>query len=128
MCYLHDTPQATKKLVDMIQSPAVGVNLDYGNAVYFPKEHILSLADTIKLLGNSMHYLHLKNSLATPGTDNKRLPTALSEGEINHREYIELVKESGFEGPICIEAPRPGDREWFAVSDLNYIKSVIASI
>ena len=128
MGYLHDTPQSAKKLTDLIQSPAVGINLDYGNAVYFPANCILSLADTIKLLGNSMHYLHLKNSLATPGTDNKRMPTALSEGEINHREYIKLVKQSGFEGPICIEAPRPGDREHFAQEDLKYIKSVISSI
>ncbi len=128
MGYLHDIPQSAKKLTDMIGSSAVGVNLDYGNAVYFPKDCILSLADTIKLLGKAMFYLHLKNSVATPGTDNKRLPTSLAEGEINHREYIKLVKESGFEGPICIEAPRPGDREHFAQEDLKYTKSVIASI
>jgi sugar phosphate isomerase/epimerase len=128
MGYLHDTPQAAKKLTDMIGSPNVGINLDYGNAVYFESKSILPLSETIKLLGKSLFYLHLKNSVSTPGTDNKRMPTALAEGEINHREYIRLVKKAGFTGPICIEAPRAGDREWYAKKDLEYIKSVIADI
>jgi sugar phosphate isomerase/epimerase len=128
MCYLHDTPQAAKKLVDLIGSPAVGVNLDYGNAVCFESKNILPLADTIKHLGKSLYYTHLKNSVAIAGTDNKRMPTALSQGQINHREYILALKASGYKGPICIEAPRAGDREWYAVEDLHYIKSVIADI
>ena len=128
MCYLHDIPQAAKKLTNMVASPAVGVNLDYGNAVYFESKNILPIGQTISHLGKSLFYLHLKNSVATPGTDNKRMPTALADGEINHREYLRHVKKSGFSGPICIEAPRAGDREWYAVKDLEYIKSVIADL
>jgi sugar phosphate isomerase/epimerase len=127
MGYLHDTPQAAKKLTDMIGCPAVGVNLDYGNAVYFKKENILPLADTIRHLGKSLLYTHLKNSVNVPGVD-KRMPTALSQGEINHREYIKVLKETGYKGPLCVEAPRPGDREWFAAEDLHYIKSVISEV
>jgi len=128
MCYIHDIPQAAKKLTDMIDSPAVGVNLDYGNAVYFEAKNILPIGQTISHLGKSLFYLHLKNSIATPGTDNKRMPTALADGEINHREYLRHVKKSGFNGPICIEAPRAGDREWYARKDLEYTKSVIADL
>ncbi|MFH1477161.1 MAG: sugar phosphate isomerase/epimerase family protein [Verrucomicrobiota bacterium] len=128
MGYLHDTPQAAKKLVDLVGSPAVGVNLDYGNTVYFDSKNILPLADTIKHLGASLYYTHLKNSTAITGTDNRRMPAALSQGEINHREYLRALKVSGYKGPICIEAPRAGDREWYAVEDLRYIKSVIADI
>lgn len=50
------------------------------------------------------------------------------EGEINHREYIKLLKESGYNGPICIEAPRAGDREWYALQDISYLKSIIADV
>ncbi len=32
---LTDLPDPTKKLLDMIDSPAVGANLDYGNMIYF---------------------------------------------------------------------------------------------
>ncbi len=124
MGYLHDTPFAAKKLVDRIARPAIGINLDYGNAVYFQKNP--SLAETIPALGAGIYYTHLKNSvgLAAGG----RIPTALADGQINHREYLKLLKQIGYAAPIGIEAPRPGDREWYAVQDLTYIKSVMKDI
>src|SRR5690606_26026876 len=76
MNYIHDLPAAAKKLVDLVDSPAVGVNLDYGNAVYFQKPP--ALKDTIEAMGDKLYYVHLKNSV---GVEGKRLPTALSEGE-----------------------------------------------
>lgn len=121
MVYLHDTPLAAKKLVDLIDSPAVGVNLDYGNAVYF--KGMSSLKETIAAMGDRLYYVHLKNSVALG--DGKRLATGLGDGDINHREYLRLLKASGYSGPICIEAPRAGDREWYAKQDLAYIKSVL---
>lgn len=124
MGYLHDTPLAAKKLVDMIARPSIGVNLDYGNAVYFAKNP--PLADTIKAMGSSLLYVHLKNSLPLP--TGGRIATGLADGQINHREYLRLLRDAGFTGPIGIEAPRPGDREWFAVQDLAYIKAVMRDL
>ena len=120
---IHDTPQATKKLVDMIDSQAIGVNMDYGNTVYFP--NCLGLEETIDLYGDKLFYTHFKNSMAV---GKERVPTALSEGEINHRLYLKKLKETGFKGPIAIEAPRSGDRIWFAKQDFDYVKSIIDSI
>lgn len=125
MCYLHDLPASAKKLVDMIGSPAVGVNLDYGNTVYF-KQEIPSVGEAIKTIGKSLFYLHLKNSIGMQ--DNERFPTALGEGEINHRIYLKHLKEAGYAGPICIEAPRSGDREWYAQQDIVYIKALMKDI
>ena len=61
---------------------------------------------------------------AVPGAG--RVATGLGEGEINHREYVQLLLQHGYTGPICIEAPRSGDREWYAQQDLAYIKTVLA--
>lgn len=122
-CYLHDMPVAAKKLVDLIASPAVGVNLDYGNVIYFDNPPALN--DTIDLLGKSLFYVHLKNSARIGPHKGLRLPTALAEGEINHREFLRLLQRAGYAGPICIEAPRPGDREWFARSDLAYVRQLM---
>jgi sugar phosphate isomerase/epimerase len=121
MGYLHDLPASARKLVGLIDHPAVGANLDYGNAVYFPQRP--SLAESISTLGDRLYYVHLKNSVALPGGG--RLPTSLAEGEINHQEYLRLLAQAGFDGPVCVEAPRPGDREWFARQDVEYIRSVI---
>jgi sugar phosphate isomerase/epimerase len=124
MIYLHDRPLVSKRLVDRIGSPAVGVNLDYGNAVYFPENP--SLETTIRGLGSSLFYIHLKNSIGLPG--GHRVPTALSEGEINHRVYLRLLKDCAPAVPICIEAPRAGDRETFARQDLAYLKSLLEEL
>ena len=123
MGYLHDLPQPAVKLLDMIGSPAVGANLDYGNMAYFPSPP--SLSETISTLGDRNFMVHLKNSIAAGGA---RFPTGLADGIINHREYLGLLKEGGFEGPICIEAPRPGDREWFSREDIGYLKSVLQDL
>jgi sugar phosphate isomerase/epimerase len=122
--YLHDYPLVTKELVDRINSPAVGVNLDYGNAFEMPNNP--ALADTIRQISGKIYYVHLKNAVALPGGG--FLPTSLADGAINHREYLKLLREVRFSGPICIEAPRGGDREWFARHDIAYLKRLMKEI
>jgi len=119
MGYLHDLPDATARLLDLIDSPAVGANLDYGNIIHFPGAP--GLAETVATLAGCLHMVHLKNSVPVPGG---RIPTALGDGAINNREFLGLLRESGFAGPLCIEAPRPGDREWFAQQDIAYLKAL----
>ncbi len=125
MNYIHDLPAASKKLVDLIDSPMIGINMDYGNTAYFPVRP--TVEETIDLYGDKLFYTHLKNSSLVPGST-FRMATGLGDGEINHREYLAKLKEVGFTGPIGIEAPRGGDRVWFAQQDLNYFKSVMAAL
>jgi len=122
MGYLHDLAPTAKKLVDMIGCENFGINLDYGNSVYFAKGTYPTLEESIDICGDKLFYTHMKNSV--PGNP-RRAPTALSQGEINHRAYVDKLKAVGFEGLIGIEAPRPGDREYYAEEDLKYIKSVL---
>ena len=122
MGYIHDLAPTAKKLVDMIDRPNFGVNLDYGNSVYFARGTYPSLAESIEVCGDKLFYTHLKNSI--PGQP-RRTATALSQGDINHREYIDLLAAAGFTGLIGIEAPRSGDREYYAEEDIAYLKSIL---
>lgn len=122
--YLHDTVPATMRLVREIGAPHVGVNLDYGNLVYFKKPP--SLKEAVEQTRSALYLVHLKNSIGLHG--GQRFPVGLGDGDINHREFLALLKASGYDGPICIEAPRPGDREHFAVQDLAYIRSVLEAL
>ena len=124
MKYIHDTPEASKKLVDDIDSPNIGINMDFGNTVYFPQYP--SVEETIDLYGDKLFYTHLKSSIAKPGGG--RMPTMLSQGEINHRAYLKKLKQIGFAGPIGIEGNRPGDRYWYAKEDLAYFNAVYSSL
>ena len=125
MNYVHDLPAQAKKLVDMIDSPAVGINMDYGNTYLFPS--FPTLEDTIDIYGDKLFYTHLKNYITIPGAT-KKMPASLDGGEINHRAYLEKLRDIGFSGPIGIEAPRPGDRLWFARNDLAYAKQLMSEI
>lgn len=123
MGYLHDLPAASKRLVDAIGSPAVGVAFDYANMKLFPDA--VSISDAVTTLGDALFYLHLKNLYVVSGG---YVMTSLADGQINNRELLAKVFARGFNGPICIEAPRQGDREWFAREDLAYLKSVLADL
>lgn len=121
MNYIHDLPHMAKKLVDLIDSPMVGINMDYGNTFAFPVRP--TVEEAIDLYGDKLFYVHLKNSSYIPGTTS-RIATSLSDGQINHRAYLEKLQDVGFTGPIGIEAPRAGDRVWYAQQDFNYYKAL----
>ncbi|HRU04832.1 MAG TPA: sugar phosphate isomerase/epimerase family protein [Candidatus Brocadiia bacterium] len=124
MCYIHDVPASVRRLCDAIGSPAVGANLDYGNIANFPTPP--TLAQSIDLLKDRLYYIHLKNSvILAPGLV-YRCP--LADGQINNREFLRLLRAINYQGPLCVEAPRGGDREWFAKQDLAYIRSVMADL
>jgi sugar phosphate isomerase/epimerase len=125
MVYLHDTIDAVKKLVKLIGRPSMGMNLDYGNIVDFPDPP--SLDDTLKSVRDILHYVHLKNSVAVRGAPG-RIPTGLADGEINTRQLLRTLAAAGYEGPLCLEGPRAGDREWFAQEDIAYLKRLLADL
>ncbi|MSR64864.1 MAG: sugar phosphate isomerase/epimerase [Verrucomicrobiae bacterium] len=107
--------------MDWIGSPSVGVTLDYANTILFPNPP--SIRDAIAWLGDRLLYVHLKNLIVLP--DCSHIRTSLASGQLNNRDLLRRLKEHGYDGPICIEAPRPGDREWFAQQDLEYLYSLV---
>jgi sugar phosphate isomerase/epimerase len=124
MCYLNDTMESTLRLVREIASPVVGINLDYGNLVCFRNPP--SLKDCVDQSGRKLFYVHLKNSEALSGGG--RIEIGLGEGDINNREFLKILKETGYAGPVCIEVPRRGDREWFVRKDMEYLQKLMEEI
>lgn len=124
MNFLHDLPVPCRKLTDSIGSPNVGATFDYANMNGYADP--VTLDEAIEVLDTTVVYLHLKNHyrLPTGGV----LRSDLGGGQINNRDMLKKLFARGFDAPICIEAPRQGDREWFAQQDLAYIKSVLSDI
>ena len=123
--FLHDLAAPAAALVDAVDSPRLGVLFDYGNMIGF--QPVPDLDEALRTLGRRTTYLHLKNSFLTGMRPPLRC--GLGDGAINHRRYLEMVREqSGALPPLCIEAPRPGDREHFAVQDLAYVRRLLEDI
>ena len=66
-----------------------------------------------------LHYVHLKNMIGLRGAPG-RFVCGLGEGEINNRHFLRLLRDEGYDGPLALEGPRPGDRERYAPQDLAY--------
>ncbi len=123
-CYIHDLATPTAELLRRIGSPAVGANLDMGNIVLNANGETVFQA--IEVLGDHVFYLHLKNLYLPPGGGYIVCP--LSDGMIDNRLLLRLLQARGFAGPICLEAPRGGDRDHFARTDLDYIRGVLRDL
>ena len=96
------------------------------------EEKLTNILDIVKANPNVIIFideLHTFLKLGASSDDSsgagQLLPTSLADGCINHRQYVKEFKAIGFDGPIGIEAPRPGDREHFAKEDFEYIQPII---
>ncbi|MCC7491084.1 MAG: sugar phosphate isomerase/epimerase [Fimbriimonadaceae bacterium] len=129
MNYLHDLAEPACALCEQIGSPAVGVNLDYANIHHFPRHP--SASETIAQCGQRLYLVHLKNVLTVAGPAGSpplRVRCGLADGEINTRAFLRELFASGYDGPLVLEAPRDGDREWFAQQDLAYCRALLADL
>ncbi len=124
MVALTDIAAPTGKLLDMIDSPAVGANIDMGNIVLHPTGE--SLEEALDILKGKIYYTHLKNVYIVPGGG--WICCHISDGVIDNYKFMEILKDQGYDGPIGLEAPRQGDRNYFAKVDLAYIRSVVADL
>ncbi len=126
MCYLHDSVESTKKLIEMIDKPNVGATFDYGNISCFSNPP--SIEETIAMIGDKFTYFHLKNYMTVKNSATAKILCSLEDGVINNRAILKILQNRNYTGNIAIEAPRPGDREWFAKKDFNYIKEVMSEL
>lgn len=122
--YIHDLAKPTAELLKRIGSPAIGANLDMGNIVL--NKNGESLAEALAILGDKIYYNHLKNVFKPSGGG--YIVCGLSDGVINIRAWLQALKEKGNEAPLCIEAPRQGDHDWFAHQDMAYLRWTLENL
>jgi sugar phosphate isomerase/epimerase len=59
--------------------------------------------DTVTALRRFLRHVHIKDSRTVDGT---RVPTLLAEGDLPLRECIHALRETGYDGWICLEAEK----------------------
>ncbi len=121
---LTDLAAATRKLVDLIASPAVGVNLDMANIALHPTGE--TLEEALDILAGKIYYTHIKNLYLVPGGGS--VGCRVSDGVIDNYKFVQTLKEQGYDGPIGMEVSGRGDHDYFAKVDLAYIRSVVADL
>jgi len=116
--YIHDLPVAGRKLLDLVQHDAVGINYDAGNI--FLNQNGGSIADAFKLLNDKIYYAHLKNLLGMPNSH--MVVTHLEDGHIDQMQVMAGLKTHLRSGMAAIEYPVGADGVIAAYRDMEYIR------
>jgi len=105
------TGKQLASIVDEINSPAVKVYYDPGNAVY---KNLDPLED-IRVLGRRISQVHMKD----PGGEH------LGEGRMNIPSVIEALKAINYNGWIILETPATQDALKAGKMNLEYLKRLL---
>lgn len=119
-CYVHDLAKPTRKLLDMCGHPAVGANYDQGNIIL--NKNGESIQQVYEILGDKIHYAHLKNMFKVSGGAGGFMCTRLSDGHINTMTVMEGLKKYLKSDMFAVEYPNTGDGVYAAYKDMEYIK------
>jgi len=96
------SPLEMREFIDTVGSPYVGVYFDVGNVVVsgYPE-------DWIRILGKRIRKVHLKDFKREVGNLNGFVD--LLKGDVNYREVMAVLRETGYDGPLTAEVFPPAD-------------------
>jgi sugar phosphate isomerase/epimerase len=117
-CYLHDLVKPCKKLMDMTNHDAVGINWDQGNIII--NENGETIDEVFDILDGKIYYAHLKNLLFR--AHDLYLVTQLSQGHIDTMYAMKKLKTNLKSGMLATEYPSSGDGVIAAKRDMEYVK------
>ncbi len=86
-----------ERLVEEVNSPAMAVNLDPANLVMAGEDPV----EAVRRLGDRIAHTHAKDGILRP--DGSRQEVPLGDGQVPWPEYLAALKETGFDGYLCIE-------------------------
>ena len=118
--YLHDLAKPCKKLMDMTQHDAVGINWDQGNILL--NKNGESIDEVFDILDGKVYYAHLKNVLVFQ--HKVYMCTHLEQGHIDTMHAVKKLKTNLKSGIMATEYSAPGDGIIAAKRDMEYMKYI----
>ena len=97
-----------QQILDQVDSPAVGVYYDMGNATGFGYD----AAEEIRQLGNAIAQMHIKDTAGSHA----------SEGGVDFPAVIEATHAIGYDGWFVLETPANDDPIASAIKNLNFVR------
>ncbi|MFC1712379.1 sugar phosphate isomerase/epimerase family protein [Candidatus Poribacteria bacterium] len=127
----------TAKIVELVNRPNFGVNLDFTNfrAVY-GEDHV----EATRILADKVVHIHAKDFCISSepkeeGEGWRQIPSGEytrrsvgGEGDTQWKEVFSILKEAGYDGTISLEVSDPADIKGSVAKGVANIKRVIAEI
>ena len=101
--------------------PNVGVNFDPANMILYDKGNPTA---ALRALAGWVKQCHIKDALRThtPGTWGQEVPAGT--GQVNWKEFFDVLREIGFAGECCIEREAGNQR----VADIVIARKMVESL
>ena len=125
----------TAKIVELVNRPNFGVNLDFTNfRAVFGEDHV----EATRILADKVVHVHAKDfriSAKDEGEGWRQIPSGEytrrsvgGEGDTQWKEVFSILKEAGYDGTISLEVSDPADIKGSVAKGVANIKRVIAEI
>ncbi|MDT7893972.1 MAG: hypothetical protein LASZOEIN_002133 [Candidatus Fervidibacter sp.] len=138
---LGNRPEFLQTIFEAVNSPRLGLTLDTGNFYWFG--HPLSrVYEIMRQFAPKVKHTHVKNIAYPPemreqqrpiGYEYGRYVCPIYEGDINHSIVVEILREAGYNGDLCIEDESlgkfaPDERRSVLQRDAEHLKALIAHL
>jgi sugar phosphate isomerase/epimerase len=92
------------KLVQLVDDPDFGINLDFANALGRLRQRDETMEDLVRKLRDYVVYTHVKSLQPVRGAGQTNwIGAPAGEGAINYRAVLPILAEAGFQGYLSIE-------------------------
>jgi sugar phosphate isomerase/epimerase len=119
----QETPVTMKRLIEVVGTGNLGVNLDTANLILYGKANPI---DSLDVFGEYVFSTHAKDGLYP--TDPMKLGTEVKvgEGKVRFPEFIARFKEIGCKAPLIIEREISGEQQKKDIADtVEYLRGLV---
>lgn len=118
----QETPVTLLRLIEDVDLPNLGINLDTANLILYGKANPV---DALDVFGKYVRNLHAKDGLYPQNGRELGSEVPLGQGKTNLPEVLKRLKEFGFDGQIIIEREITGPKQ---IQDIIAAKKYLESI
>lgn len=123
-CLIHDTPEATLKLVQLVGADNLTINLDLPNMV-LTRGDFLQENEVAPLIPHIGH-VHMKNLRMVLCGNGGWLLEGVGNGMINYTSLVQSLHKAGYKGAYALEFPSGyGDFKEAAKRDIVFTKNLL---
>jgi L-ribulose-5-phosphate 3-epimerase len=96
----QETAAALNEFLRQLKKPNLGVNFDPANMILYDQGDPI---EALRLLAPSLKQCHIKDAIRTkvPGEWGREVP--VGTGQVDWRQFLDVLDEIGFHGDLCIE-------------------------
>lgn len=117
----QETADSLKNFLEKLGRANVGVNFDPANMILYDKGNPI---EALRTLGAWLKQCHIKDAKRSQQPGKWGEEVVVGTGEVNWKEFFEVLKAIGFQGYCCIEREAGNQR----LQDILAARSVVESL